>query len=176
MVVEIHDSFDDFIHDIMPDAKPGLKLVATVLSSAFKDGAGSVTFVRRKKEGWMGFFYTSKGYGECEIVPLTCYCYSEIMKILRRLGRLAAKNSESALSFSYAETGDEKKFVLYLDYIESDTLKAELIALLDILYMEEKIKDQLKRIKWNHEALTATVFLLLVVSAILAFHFWRFFF
>src|SRR3989344_6797352 len=83
---------------------PTLKLVSIVLLLALKYEADSVTF-SRKRGKIARLLYTPKGCGECEMVPPPCHLSPLIMKILRRMGREAAKNSVSAFSFSYTETG-----------------------------------------------------------------------
>lgn len=122
-----------------------------VLLLALKDKADSVTF-SRKRGKIARLLYTPEGHGECEMVPPPRHLFPRIMKILRQMGREAAKSSSSAPSFSYTETNHERTLVVSIDRTKGEEVKVELDNLLSILYLKEEAKETLKRIQKKQRA------------------------
>ncbi len=153
----------------MPNCSPTLKLVWMVLLLALKDEAGSVRF-SRKQDKIVTLWYTPKNCGVCEMIPPPRHLFSCTMHVLHQMGRQAAKNPDSAIAFSYSETGEEETLVLSIDHSKGEGVRTELRSLLLEIYAEEQAEEQLEEIQRRGRArkrqwIAATIFLV-AISAV----------
>lgn len=124
-------------------ASPVLKITWMILLVAIRHKCGVISFSRER--GGKGM--TVKLDNEHDMVPPPRHLFPQIVKVLRRVGRDAIKNSKSPFQFTYIETGQEQKLDWSINYNAAPDVDAELNNLMQKIHKAEEAERKL----WNEK-------------------------
>ena len=154
------------------NTSPVLRIVWMILLLAIKDKCKIVTFSR--KRGKRGIVKAD----EYCMVPPPRHLFSQIIRILRHIGRDTTKNPQSPFHFTYTETGQEQKLDWFIDYDTTCDIGGELNDLMQKVHNAEetyrKLKNDNRRRKvrlklWVVVATMLMVFSIIVGASFLIF-------
>lgn len=120
---------------------PVLKLLWMILLMTIKNKYKNVTFIRKRGKKDMEVKLDDERY----FCPPPRCLFSQIVSILRRIGRKAAASPQTPFRFAYTETEQERKLAWFINYDFECNVAEELNSLMRQIYDAEEEKEKLRR-------------------------------
>lgn len=150
-------------------ASPVLKILWIMLLLTTKNKCKAISFSRKRGKKGM----VVKLDNEHDMVPPPRHLFSQIVKVLLRIGRNAAKNPQSPFRFTYTETGQEQKLDWFINHDVAPDIDAELNNLMQKVHEAEEAERKLRNEKRRQQirrkrcVVASVVMLAILVSSIL---------